>query len=117
MRLRHSVRLAWVLVAAAGAFANPAACTPGAMGRNVIEGPGLNWSQGNLAKTITVKEKYNLDVRFDINNIFKMPNFSNPSSSVNIVNPGLFGKPAGTVGGWCCLGGQFAGLLVVKPWF
>ena len=64
-----------------------------------------------------MKEKYNLDIRFDINNVFKMPNFSNPSSAVNIVNPGLFGKPTGTVGGWCCLGGQFAGLLVAKLWF
>ncbi|MBK5294944.1 MAG: hypothetical protein JJE04_25115 [Acidobacteriia bacterium] len=100
-----------------GVFSNPAAYTPGAMGRNVINGPGINWSQGSLAKTITVKEKYNLDLRFDINNVFKMPNFSNPSSSVNIVNPGLFGKPTGTVGGWCCLGGQFAGLFVAKVWF
>ena len=79
-------------------FANPAAYTPGVMGRNVIDGPAINWSQGNIAKTITVKEKYNLDVRFDINNIFKSPNFSNPASSVNIVNPGLFGKPTGTSG-------------------
>ncbi len=100
-----------------GVFSNPNAYTPGALGRNVINGPGINWSQGNLAKTITVKERYNLDIRFDINNIFKMPNFSNPSSSVNIVNPGLFGKPTGTVGGWCCLGGQFAGLLVAKLWY
>ena len=30
---------------------------------------------------------------------------------------GLFGKPTATVGGWCCLGGQFAGLFVAKLWF
>ena len=40
-----------------------------------------------------------MDVRFDINNIFKRANFSNPSAAVNLVNPGLFGKPTGTVGG------------------
>jgi len=100
-----------------GVFANPAAYTPGAMGRNVINGPAMNWSQGNIAKTITFKERYNLDIRFDINNVFKSPNFSNPTAAVNIVNPGLFGKPTGTVGGWCCLGGQFAGLFVAKLWF
>ncbi|MCC6589498.1 MAG: carboxypeptidase regulatory-like domain-containing protein [Bryobacterales bacterium] len=100
-----------------GVFANPAAYTPGAMGRNVIDGPALMWSQGNLAKTITLKERYNFDIRFDINNVFKSPNFTNPTSAVNIVNPGLFGKPTGTVGGWCCLGGQFAGLLVLKLHF
>ena len=100
-----------------GVFANPAAYTPGAMGRNVINGPAINWSQGNIAKTITFKERYNLDIRFDINNVFKSPNFSNPTAAVNIVNPGLFGKPTGTVGGWCCLGGQFAGLFVAKLWF
>jgi hypothetical protein len=28
-----------------------------------------------------------------------------------------FGKPTGTTGGWCCLGGQFTGTFVVKLWF
>ena len=98
-------------------FANPAAYTPGAAGRNIIDGPGLIWSQGNLAKTITVKDRYNMDIRFDINNIFKRPNFINPVSAVNLVNPGTFGKPTGTQGGWCCLGGQFSGLLVLRLWF
>src|SRR5262249_60382523 len=98
-------------------FANPDAYTIGTLGRNIIEGPGLIWSQGSLAKNIKVRERYNLDVRFDINNIFKRPNFNNPSSSVNLLSPGLFGKPTGTTGGWCCLGGQFTGTFVVKLWF
>jgi hypothetical protein len=100
-----------------GAFANPAAYTIGTLGRNVIDGPGLIWSQGSLSKNIKFKERYNLDVRFDINNVFKEPNFSNPSSQVNLLNPGLFGKPTGTQGGWCCLGGQFTGTFVAKLWF
>ncbi|MBI1791253.1 MAG: TonB-dependent receptor [Acidobacteria bacterium] len=99
------------------AFGNPDAYTIGTLGRNIIEGPALNWSQGSLAKNVKVKERYNLDIRFDINNIFKQPNFSNPSSSVNLLSPGLFGKPTGTTGGWCCLGGQFTGTLVLKLWF
>jgi Carboxypeptidase regulatory-like domain len=98
-------------------FANPDAYTIGTLGRNIIDGPALVWSQGSLAKNIKVKETYNLDIRFDINNIFKAPNFINPSSTVNLLSPGLFGKPTSTQGGWCCLGGQFTGTFVVKLWF
>jgi hypothetical protein len=100
------------------AFAYPAPYTfAGAVGRNTIDGPPMNWSQGSLAKNIKVRERYNMDVRFDIQNIFKRPNFSKPNSTVNLINPGTFGKPTGTVGGWCCLGGQFAGTLALKFWF
>jgi hypothetical protein len=99
------------------AFANPPAYVPGTLGRNTIEGPALNWTQGSLAKIINVREKYNLEVRFDINNVLKEPNFVNPISTVNLSNPGLFGKPTGTQGGWCCLGGQFTGTLVLKLYF
>ena len=98
-------------------FSYPDAYTVGTLGRNLVEGPGLIWTQGSLAKNIKVKEKYNLDIRFDINNVFKSPNFSNPNATVNLVSPGLFGKPTGTTGGWCCLGGQFTGTLVAKLWF
>jgi hypothetical protein len=99
------------------AFAYPAPYTPGTLGRNTIEGPGLVWSQGSLAKNVKIHERYNVDVRFDLNNIFKRPNFANPTSVVNLGNPGLFGKPTGTIGGFCCLGGQFVGTLVLKVWF
>jgi len=105
------------------AFAYPAAYTPGMLGRNTIEGPALMWTQGSLSKNIPFREKYNLQLRFDINNIFKEPNFANPVNSttgtaiVNLANPGQFGKPTATVGGWCCLGGQFTGTFVVKLWF
>ena len=98
-------------------FAYPAAYTPGSLGRNTIDGPGLIWSQGSLAKTVRFKERYNLDVRFDINNVFKRPNFTNPNSAANITNPGTFGKPTGTVGGWCCLGGSYVADFVLKFWF
>jgi len=98
-------------------FAYPAAFTAGTVGRNTIEGPGLIWSQASLAKNVKFTERYNLDIRFDVNNIFKRPNFSNPASVVNLTNPGLFGKPTGTIGGFCCLGGQFVGTLVLKFWF
>ena len=90
---------------------------PGTVGRNTISGPGLIWSQGSLAKNVPFHERYNLEIRFDINNIFKNPNFVNPTSAVNLSSPGLFGKPTATTGGWCCLGGQFTGTFVAKFWF
>ena len=99
------------------AFSNPAAFTPGTLGRNTIEGPAMNWTQASLAKIVTVKERYNFEVRYDINNVFKQPNFVNPSSAVNLGSPGLFGKPTATQGGWCCIGGQFVSTLVLKVQF
>jgi hypothetical protein len=96
------------------AFSNPAAFTAGTIGRNTINGPGLNWTQTSLAKNITIKERYVLQVRYDINNVFKQPNFVNRSSVVNLKSPSLFGKPTATQGGWCCLGGQFVSTLSLK---
>src|SRR4051812_22924983 len=99
------------------AFQNPAPFTPGTLGRNTIDGPGLNWTQASLQKNFIFKERFNFEVRYDINNVFKQPNFVNPSSTVNLLAPGLFGKPTATQGGWCCLGGQFVSTLVLKLQF
>jgi hypothetical protein len=96
------------------AFAYPAAFTPGTLGRNTINGPHLVWSQASASKQIHVKEFATLELRYDINNIFKNPNFNNPSSVANLTSPGLFGKPTGTQGGFCCLGGQFIATFVAK---
>jgi len=96
------------------AFAYPAAFTPGTLGRNTINGPHLVWSQASASKQIHVKEFATLELRYDINNIFKNPNFNNPNSVANLTSPGLFGKPTGTQGGFCCLGGQFIATFVAK---
>lgn len=95
-------------------FAYPAAFTLGTEGRNTITGPGLIWSQSSLEKDMHIKDKATLQIRYDINNIFKEPNFVNPTSVVNIGSPGLFGKPTTTTGGWCCLGGQFVATLGIR---
>jgi hypothetical protein len=99
------------------AFAYPAPYTTGTAGRNIIDGPGLIWSQASIAKVLRFGEKVNLDLRFDVNNVFKRPNFSNPNAAANLTSPGLFGKPTATVGGWCCLGGQFTGTFAARLWF
>ncbi len=98
-------------------FAYPAAYTAGGLGRNTIDGPGMIWSQVSLAKNVKVRERLNCDVRFDIQNPFKRPNFVNPVAVTNLTNPGTFGKPTATVGSWSGLGGSFLATLGVKLWF
>ena len=75
------------------------------------------WTQGSLAKVLTFAERFHLDIRFDINNIFKRPTFANPNAAANLTNPGTFGKLTGTQGGFCCLGGQFVGTFGGRLWF
>ena len=99
------------------AFAYPAAFTAGTLGRDTINGPHLVWSQASASKDIHIREIATLQIRYDINNIFKNPNFVNPSSVVNLTSPGLFGKLTSTQGGWCCLGGQFVATLAAKLTF
>lgn len=96
------------------AFAYPAAFTLGTLGRNTIDGFPLTWSQASASKNIHLWERANLAIRYDINNVFKNPNFVNPTSVVNSTSPGLFGKPTSTTGGWCCLGGQFVATFGAK---
>jgi hypothetical protein len=91
--------------------------TAGTLGRNTINGPGLNWTQTSLAKNFLIRERFGFQLRYDINNVFKQPNFVNPSAVVNLKNPSLFGKPTATTGGWCCEGGQFVSTLVMKVTF
>ena len=38
-------------------FAYPAAFTPGTLGRNTFEGPGMNWTQISLSKWWRVRER------------------------------------------------------------
>jgi hypothetical protein len=99
------------------AFAYPAPFTLGTLGRNTIDGPALAWSQASGSKIFTFRERVHFEVRYDINNVLKNPNFVNPSSVVNLSSPGLFGKPTSTLNGWCCLGGQFVGTLGLKLTF
>jgi len=91
------------------AFANPAPFTIGTLGRNTIYGKGVNWAQASLGKTFRIKERYALEIRYDANNVFKTVSLANPSSTVNLSNPGTFGKPVAEFAEWCCLGGSFSG--------
>jgi len=76
----------------AAAFAYPAAFTPGTMGRNVIEAPGLTWPQFSLSKQCKVYERARFILRWDMNNPFKSPNYGQPDSTYNLLNLGSFGR-------------------------
>jgi hypothetical protein len=89
-----------------GSFAYPAAFTPGTLGRNVFEGPGMNYTQLALSKWWTVKERYRFQLRADGYNFpFKQPNFANPSSVFNLSSPGTFARETGVQGSFSNLGG------------
>ncbi len=73
-------------------FSYPAAFTPGDAGRNIVTGPGFVASAISVKKTIRFRERYLIQARLDMNNPFKNWAFSNPSTTVDYVNPQLFGK-------------------------
>ena len=77
----------------------------------------MKWSRASLSKTVKVKERVNLEVRFDVQDVFKNTYFTNPSSAVNFSAPGTFGKPTAAYSSWCCLSGPFVGILGVRGWF
>jgi hypothetical protein len=77
------------------AFAYPAAFTAGTMGRNIVESPGLQWTQLSLSKTIAVKERYKFTVRWDCNNPTKQPQLADAGSVYNLQSLAAFGRFAG----------------------
>jgi hypothetical protein len=74
------------------AFAYPAAFTAGTMGRNVVESPGLQWTQLSLSKTIAVKERLRFTVRWDCNNPTKQPQLADPGATYNLQSIAAFGR-------------------------
>jgi hypothetical protein len=96
------------------AFAYPDAFTPGTLGRNTFEGPGLNWTQLSLAKWWRIKERYRFQLRLDGNNFpFKQPNFSSPNSTYNRNSPGTFGRMTGVQGSFSNIGTGRPNLYII----
>jgi len=73
-------------------FAYPAAFTPGNSGRNIVTGLPLVWMQVSAQKNIVVKERWKVQIRWDMNNPLKTNSFNPPTTSVDFKNPNLFGK-------------------------
>jgi hypothetical protein len=99
----------------ASSFAYPAPFTPGNLGRNVFEGPGLLWTQVSIAKWWNVKEKYRFQIRLDGNNFpLKQPQFADPNGAFNLNNLGAFARiGSGTRGSFSDIGTSNSNLLLI----
>jgi hypothetical protein len=73
-------------------FSYPAAFTAGNLGRNVVTGLPLVWSTVSARKNIKFKERFNLTLRWDMNNPWKTYNFDAPTTTVDYNNQKNFGK-------------------------
>ena len=77
------------------AFAAPAAFTIGNEGRNILTGPGSFYAQFSVKKNFPIRERLNLQLRYDFQNPFHQYAFSAPSNTLDFKNPQLFGKVTG----------------------
>jgi hypothetical protein len=64
----------------------------GNAGRNIISGLPLRWTQVSAQKNFEIKERYKVQLRWDMQNVFKRYNFNTPSSTVDFRNVSQFGK-------------------------
>jgi hypothetical protein len=97
------------------AFRYPVAYTPGDLGRNTFEAPGLTWTQLSLSKEWPILERARFLLRWDMNNFpFKSPNYSAPNSAYDTRNPGVFGRIGTSVrGGFSDIGTGNPNMLLV----
>lgn len=96
------------------AFATPGSYQLGNAGRNIINGPGMIWHQGSIAKEFHFKERVKGTLRYDINNPFSRPFFSAPNSVVNFRNSQAFGKITGSQGSYSSMGGRTYMYVIFK---
>jgi hypothetical protein len=61
----------------------------GTLGRNVVIGPAFYNADLAVIKTLTVADRYRLQMRVDVFNLFNHPNFGPPG---NVVGSPTFGK-------------------------
>lgn len=96
-------------------FAYPGAFTAGSLGRNVFQGPGLNWTQISIAKWWSFKERYRFQIRLDGNNFpLKQPQFGDPNGQYNANSPGAFTRiGSATRGSFSDIGTSNANWLLI----
>jgi hypothetical protein len=85
-------------------FAYPAAYTPGNVGRNTFEAPGLFWTQLSLSKEFPIGERFRFSIRWDVNNVTKEPQHANPNTVYNNRNTSTFGTFNGSRGSFSDVG-------------
>jgi hypothetical protein len=73
-------------------FSYPAEFSAGNAGRNIANGQGLRWTQVSAQKFIPITERVNVEIRWEMNNALHTYNFTNPTTTVDLVNKQTFGK-------------------------
>ncbi|HUB32038.1 MAG TPA: TonB-dependent receptor [Bryobacteraceae bacterium] len=71
------------------AFAIPQANTFGDAGRDILRGPGLTNYDANLVRKFSIKERLNMEFRFEANNALNTPHFANPSALIGSATFGI----------------------------
>jgi len=71
-----------------GAFIQPLSGTYGNLGRNTLQGPRLTQTDISMAKKLAISERWILQFRTEIFNVFNHANFSTP-------NPVVYAAPTG----------------------
>jgi Carboxypeptidase regulatory-like domain/TonB dependent receptor-like, beta-barrel len=71
------------------AFAFPAPGTFGNAGRNILDGPGFQNVNASLMKNTALSERFNLQFRAEVFNLFNHPNFNLPD---NFLGSPTFGR-------------------------
>lgn len=99
----------------ASAFAYPDSFKAGTMGRNVVEAPGINWTQLSLSKEWPIYERLKFILRWDSNNFpIKQPSYGQPNSVYNVRDLANFGRIGTAVrGGFSDIGTANANHLLV----
>ncbi|MBN8729082.1 MAG: TonB-dependent receptor [Acidobacteria bacterium] len=76
-----------------GAFGYaPQFSAAGMIGRNIVESPGMRWTQLSLSKVFPIKERFRFSVRWDVNNPTKQPQLADPGASYNVNSLAQFGR-------------------------
>jgi hypothetical protein len=81
---------------AGAAWATPAQFTYGNAGRNILFGPGRINFDFSLFKAFPITERWNLQFRAELFNLFNTPQFSQPNASIGNPNAGIINATAGT---------------------
>ncbi len=96
-------------------FAYPNSFTPGSLGRNTLQAPGIIWMQASIAKEFPIYERFKFSLRFDVNNPYKYHSFNPPNATFNSTDPSVFGTFNGTRGSFSDIGtGRWHGIAVLR---
>jgi hypothetical protein len=79
----------------------PGSCQPGDIQRDALQGPDFVNTDFSLVKNTKITEKFNLEFRTELFDIFNHPNFGNPNNTVTATSFGQITStrfPAGDFG-------------------